>query len=337
MTCKKFESDSNENHEQREYLPELELSLVIPLHNEMDNVKPLYQAICASLDPTGGSREVIFVDDGSDDATLQELESISLQDQRVRVLRLRRNVGQTVAMQTGIEHARGKIIVTMDGDLQNDPCDIPALVARINEGYDLVTGWRLYRQDRFISRRFPSLVANWFISRFLGIPTHDLGCTLKAYRSNLIRRIPLYSDLHRFIPAVCSMASTRIDEVVVRHHPRRYGQTKYGISRVGRVLFDALTVKMLVSCARRPLHWFGYWAVTMFLLAGLASISSVYVALHSTWRSTLVLPGVAILLGYLGMHLLFSGIFGEIVVRSEPQERVKTLVSVTLLNEKTWQ
>jgi len=214
---------------------------VIPLYNETDNVELLYQAICDSLDVTRYQFEMIFVDDGSEDGTLLKLESLIQRDPRVRVLRLRRNSGQTVAMRVGIEHSRGEIIVTLDGDLQNDPCDIPVLVSKINEGYDLVTGWRKNRQDRFVSRKLPSLVANWLISRFLGISTHDLGCTLKAYRASLIRQIPLYSDLHRFIPAVCSMASTRIAEVVVRHHPRRHGQTKYGISRTGRVLLDVLT------------------------------------------------------------------------------------------------
>jgi len=248
-------------------------------------------------------------------------------------LRLHSNIGQTVAMRVGIDHAQGKVIVTLDGDLQNDPRDIPVLVSKIHEGYDLVTGWRKNRQDPLISRKLPSLVANLCISRFLGISTHDLGCTLKAYRAELIQQIPLYSDLHRFIPVVCTMASTRIDEVVVRHHPRRYGQTKYGILRTGRVLLDVLTVTMLVSCANRPLHWFGYWAAVVLLLSGLAGMSSVYIAFQSNWTSTYVLPGVTILLGYLGVHLLFSGIFGEIVVGSEPRERVKALVDVTVLNE----
>ncbi|MEO2047686.1 MAG: glycosyltransferase family 2 protein [Pirellulales bacterium] len=315
----------------------VDLSLVIPVYNEMDNVELLHQAICECLGTAKYRFEIIFVDDGSDDDTLLKLKSLVQLDSHVRVLQMRRNFGQTVAMRVGIEHVRGDIIVTLDGDLQNDPRDIPMLISRINEGFDLVVGWRKNRQDRFASRKLPSLVANWCIRRFLGISTHDLGCTLKAYRTELIRRVPLYSDLHRFIPAVCSMASTRIDEVVVRHHPRRYGTTKYGISRTGRVLLDMLTVKMLISCGRKPLLWFGYWAVTIFILAGITGLTSLVFALFLGWTSTYVLPGITIVLGYLGVHLMFSGIFGEIVVRSGQREGVKTLVDVTVIdNDKDY-
>lgn len=331
MVRKESDSGVIRNHEERECSQVPELSLVIPLYNEMDNVEPLYQAISDCLNVTEYNFELIFVDDGSEDHTLPKLETVIRRDPRVRVLRLLRNFGQTAAMQIGIEHARGEIIVTLDGDLQNDPRDIPLLVSKVKEGYDLVTGWRRDRKDRFVSRRLPSLVANWCISRFLGLSGHDLGCTLKAFRAELIHRIPLYSDLHRFIPAICSMASTRIEEVIVRHHPRRHGKTKYGISRTWRVVLDALTVKMLLSCAQRPLHWFGYWALPLLLLACLSGLRAAFFTLNSGGNSDYVLPGVAIMLGYLGVNMLFSGIFGEIVVRSEPQERIPVLVDTKVL------
>ena len=310
----------------------LQLSLVVPLFNEVENVEPLYRAICDALEAADQQFEVVFVDDGSDDDTLHVLESLLERDPRVRVIRLAVNSGQTVAMQVGIQRTRGDIVVTLDGDLQNDPRDIPLLVSRIHVGFDLVTGWRRHREDRLLSRKVPSLVANWLIAKFLDIPTHDLGCTLKAYRAELIREIPLYSDLHRFIPAVCSMASTRIDEIVVRHHPRLRGKSKYGIWRTGRVLLDALTVKMLLSCARRPLHWFGYGGVVAMLIASLTGFYILISPAQPLAAPQFVLPGIVILLSGLSINLLFSGIFGEIVVHTEPRERVKPLVDVTVLN-----
>ena len=309
----------------------VELSIVIPLYNEVDNVEPLYQSLCDAARHIKDTLEIIFVDDGSTDETMHRLQPIVALDPRVRVLRLRVNSGQTVAMQVGIQRARGAIIVTLDGDLQNDPGDIPLLISRIEAGYDLVVGWRKNRQDRLLSRKIPSRIANWCLARFLAIPTHDLGCTLKAYRAELIHRVPLYSDLHRFIPAVCAMASARIDEVVVRHHPRRHGKTKYGMMRTGRVLLDALTVRMLLSCARRPLHWFGTGALSVGLLAMLVGVVAAISMLQPDAITSLVLPGISILFVFLSFQLLFAGILGEIVIRVEPQARVKPLFDVHVI------
>lgn len=301
------------------------LSIVIPLYNEADNVEPLYEGLQSALDPRFAAYEVIFIDDGSRDETLPRLRSLVQRDARIRAVQLRRNFGQTAALRAGIEHARGSIIVAMDGDLQNDPRDIPALVDKIEEGYDLVTGWRRDRQDPAWSRNLPSKIANRLIARVSQVPIHDTGCSLKAYRAELIRRVPLYSELHRFIPAMSSLASVRFAEVVVRHHPRRFGQSKYGLSRVGRVVLDLLTVGMLLSSAQRPLHWFGSWAMPCFLLAALTALAEAMLQWHNPAATSIVLPVVAFLFGSLGVHLVIMGMLGELVVRTEPEGRVTPL------------
>jgi glycosyltransferase involved in cell wall biosynthesis len=304
----------------------IDLSLVVPLFNEQENVGPLDRSIMSALQGSGCGFEVIFVDDGSTDQTAELLRRLHKQDPRVRVIRLFINSGQTAAMGIGIQSARGNVIVTMDGDLQNDPRDIPLLLAKIHAGSDLVVGWRKHRQDKLFSRRIPSRIANWWIASLLGLRTHDLGCTLKAYRAELIQQVPLYSDLHRFITAVCSLASTRIDEVVVRHHPRHLGKSKYGIGRTGKVMLDVLMVKMLLSCSRRPLHWFGSWAFVSFMISIAITLGSI--AWHDDGASSFVLLGAAMLLGCLSLHLLFSGILAELVVRTQADDRVKPLADV---------
>ena len=305
----------------------IDLSVVVPLYNEEENVGRLYDALCESLTPESMTFELLFVDDGSHDGTRDVLRSIAARDARVRAICLRTNYGQTAAMRAGIEHARGKIIVTMDGDLQNNPLDIPTLVKKIDEGYDLVTGWRRNRKDPIISRKIPSKIANWIIRRVTKVPIHDTGCSLKAYRAELIRQVPLYSELHRFIPAMSTLATSRFAEVVVRHHPRQFGESKYGLSRVGKVVLDVLTVKMLISSARQPLHWFGLPAAGFFLLASTVGLGAAYLAIVSDSLSTFVLPVVALLLAYLAFHLLIAGLFGELVVRTEPTQRVEPLVN----------
>ncbi|MEM7022339.1 MAG: glycosyltransferase family 2 protein, partial [Pseudomonadota bacterium] len=230
----------------------LELSVVLPAYNESESVGPLYQATVRAVEPMHRSFEIIFVDDGSSDDTFERCAAIAADDPRVRVIKLRRNYGQTPAMVAGIDHARGAILITMDADLQNDPADIPLLVARIEAGYDLVVGWRHNRQDRFLSRKFPSVIANWLIAKVTGVEIKDNGCSLKAYRADLIKQVPLYSEMHRFIPAMASMAGARIDQIKVRHHARKFGESKYGLSRVYKVMFDMLTIKTLLMFVRRP-------------------------------------------------------------------------------------
>lgn len=313
----------------------MQLSIVVPLYNEAEVVTRLYEAIRDAMESACQEFEAIFVDDGSDDGTLPILESLAAADPRLSVLCLRRNFGQTAAMRAGIEHAEGKIIVTMDGDLQNDPRDIPALLEKLEEGYDLVTGWRQDRKDRFVSRKIPSKVANWIIAKVSDVPIHDTGCSLKAYRAELIRRVPLYSELHRFIPAISAMAGARVAEVVVRHHPRRYGKSKYGLSRIGRVLLDVLLIKMLISFSQRPLHWFGLWSLPCFAFSVVAGVY----AISSSWvdddTPSIVFPAVAFLLAYLALNLLVTGMLGELIVRAEPSRRVEPLATHTDIVPKT--
>jgi hypothetical protein len=301
-----------------------DISIVVPFYNEEQNVADLHRAVLAGLEGTGYSYECVYVDDGSSDGTRDVLCELAARDRHVRVVALRRNFGQTPAMSAGIAHTRGRIVVTMDGDLQNDPRDIPMLVARIEAGADLVTGWRRDRKDVFLSRRVPSMIANWLISRASAVPIHDTGCSLKAYRAELIRCVPLYSDMHRFIPALSRLANARIEEVVVRHHPRRKGCSKYGISRIGKVLVDLMTIKMLISSSRRPLSWFGRGAAAAGLaafLAGVWATSTVYRGFNPS-----VVPfSVACMFAYLSAHLLLAGIYAELIVHADRSTAIKPL------------
>ena len=223
------------------------ISIVVPVYEEEENIALLYSKIRKTCDFLGKSYEIVFVDDGSYDKTYEILKEIHREDSRLKVLRFRKNYGQTAAMAAGFQFARGDIIISMDGDLQNDPTDIPCLIDKLDQGFDVVCGWRKDRKDKLISRRIPSVVANWLISLLTGVRIHDNGCSLKAYRSYVIKKVPLYSEMHRFIPAMASLRGARITEIVVNHHPRKFGYAKYGISRVWKVFLDLFVVKMLVS------------------------------------------------------------------------------------------
>lgn len=305
----------------------MQLSVVVPVYNEAENVQELVSAITDAVQGAFTSFEVILVDDGSKDGTFETLKSILDSNHHLKVVKLRGNFGQTVALSEGINLARGEIVVTMDGDLQNDPRDIPELVDRIHQGADIVSGWRLDRQDRMIVRKVPSKIANWIIRKVTAVPIHDTGCALKAYRADLIKRLPLYSDLHRFLPAVCAMATSRFDEMVVRHHPRTRGVSKYGLSRVGKVVLDILTVKMLVSFSKRPLLWFATWSLLAFLLAAASGgFCAVLIAVGD--GQPIVVPATTTLLFvFLGIHLLLAGIFAELVVHTDPSPGIGPLRS----------
>ncbi len=238
----------------------VEVSIVVPMYNEEDNVEPLYAAVTAAM-PEHIRYELICVDDCSSDETLSRLAKITAADDRVRAISLGHNAGQTPAMVAGIDHAQGGIIVTMDGDLQNDPSDIPMLLEEIAEGYDIVVGYRLKRQDRLITRKIPSWIANRIIAKVTGVSIRDNGCSLKAYRAKVIQGVPLYSEMHRFIPAMTSLAGTRVKQVPVKHHARIYGESKYGLSRTIRVIGDLIVVRTLLSSLVRPLRFFAHLAV----------------------------------------------------------------------------
>jgi glycosyltransferase involved in cell wall biosynthesis len=293
-----------------------DLSVIVPLYNEEENVEALYAAIATALRPLGLNHEIIFVDDGSSDGTVARARSLAASDPCLRIIKFRRNYGQTPAMAAGIDHARGEILVTMDGDLQNDPADIGRLIEKIGEGYDIVVGWRHNRQDKLISRKIPSLIANRLIGKVTGVPIKDNGCSLKAYRARLIKHIPLYSEMHRFIPAMTSLAGARIYELKVSHHARKFGQSKYGLSRIYKVLLDLLVIKTIVSFSARPLVWFAMLAtplvlVTMAMFVWMGSL------VLSGAQTPLVVPmGVGLVFATGATFLLLGGVLCELVSRT---------------------
>lgn len=243
------------------------LSIVVPIFNERENVGPLHEALTHALTLFGRSYEVVLVDDGSTDGTRDALRAIAAEDPHVRLVLFRRNYGQTAAMAAGFRACRGRTIVSMDGDLQNDPADIGRLVEKLEQGFDVVCGWRRHRQDRAMTRLLPSRIANFLIARVTGARIHDTGCSLKAYRSWVVRSLNLYSDMHRFLAALGAGLGARITELPVRHHPRRAGKSKYGLGRVFRVLADLIGIKMLIQFAAHPIRWFSILAFPLFVLA----------------------------------------------------------------------
>jgi glycosyltransferase involved in cell wall biosynthesis len=286
------------------------------LFNEEDNVVPLAEAVSRSM-PAHESWELVLVDDGSTDATYAQARRLVHRDARIRVFRLARNYGQSTATQAGFDHARGDIIVTMDGDLQNDPGDIPALIAKLEQGYDLVAGYRENRRDRLVTRKIPSKVANVLIRWLTGVPIRDNGCSLKAYRRSLARRIGLYAEMHRFIPALAvGITGARTAELPVRHHPRRYGRSKYGLSRVWKVLSDLLVVIMIRWFRDRPLYMFALGALGAFVAALLFVIGAVLAPLMAGSNvDSIVLPSAAIVLIGLALFLLMVGLIAEVALR----------------------
>ena len=307
----------------------MDISVVVPLYNEEDNVQLLYEEIKGVLDTMAEQAEIVFVDDGSRDRTLAKLEAIQAGDDHVRVVSLRRNFGQTAAMTAGFDHARGGVIITMDGDLQNDPHDIPQLVGKLNEGYDVVTGWRHDRQDAFLSRRLPSQLANRLISWVTGVGLHDYGCTLKAFRREVIDNINLYGEMHRFIPAIASGMGISFTEVKVNHRARRFGTSKYGISRTIRVVLDLITVKFMLSYATRPLHVFGTVGVVSSLLGvTIGLILTVQRQLFGIALANRPLLLLAVLLIFMGIQFITIGLLAELVVRTYHESQKKPIYYV---------
>ena len=307
----------------------MDISVVVPLYNEEDNVQLLYEEIKGVLDTMAEQAEIVFVDDGSRDTTLAKLEVIQAGDDHVRVVSLRRNFGQTAAMTAGFDHARGGVIITMDGDLQNDPHDIPQLVGKLNEGYDVVTGWRYDRQDPFLSRKLPSQLANRLISWVTGVGLHDYGCTLKAFRREVIDNINLYGEMHRFIPAIASGMGISFTEVKVNHRARRFGTSKYGISRTIRVVLDLITVKFMLSYATRPLHVFGTVGVVSSLLGvTIGLILTVQRQLFGIGLANRPLLLLAVLLIFMGIQFITIGLLAELVVRTYHESQKKPIYYV---------
>ena len=291
------------------------LSVVIPVYNEQENIRLLYEKLKESLDPLNKEYEILFVDDGSTDRTLSILEEIQTKDNKLVVLSLRRNFGQTAAFAAGFDFSRGDVVVTMDGDLQNDPADISKLLDLIKEN-DLVSGWRKKRKDPFFTRRLPSMAANWLISNVTGVKLHDYGCSLKAYRRDVIKNLKLYGEMHRFIPAVASWYGVRVAEVETIHHPRIHGKSKYGISRTVKVVLDLITVKFLQSFSTKPIQFFGPVGIASGLLGFLVllylSIDKLFFGRDIGARPLLLLGALLVIVG---IQLIGMGLIGEMLVR----------------------
>ena len=292
----------------------IDLSIIVPVYNEEQNVEPMHREITEVMNALGKGYELIFVDDGSIDKTTKILLEIQNNDQNVVVLCFRRNFGQTAALSAGFDHARGDVIITLDGDLQNDPRDIPILLEKIRE-YDIVNGWRKDRQDKTLTRKIPSIIANRLISSVTGVKLKDYGCTLKAYRREVVKTIKLYGEMHRFIPAIASMMGVSYCEVPTNHRARKFGKTKYGISRTIRVILDLITVKFLLSYRTRPIHMFGpIGIVTGFLgIMICAYLTILKIAGHSIGQRPLLLLGVLMII--ISAFFIILGLLGEIIIR----------------------
>ncbi|MGD8564547.1 MAG: glycosyltransferase family 2 protein [Desulfarculaceae bacterium] len=307
----------------------VDLSVVVPVYNEADNIKALHEEVAQTLEGLDLEWEAIYIDDGSQDQSFSVLSEIAAQDKRAVVVRLRRNFGQTAAMSAGFDHALGKVVVTMDGDLQNDPRDIPKLLAKLNEGYDIAAGWRHNRRDTFITRKIPSWLANGLISLTTKVKLHDYGCTLKAFRREVVQNIRLYGEMHRFIPAIASWMGVSIAEVKVHHRPRRAGRSKYGLGRTPRVLLDLIAVKFLLSYATRPIQIFGMWGLIAggagFLLALYYTIQRLFFAVPLWGKPGLIL---AVLLIFVGVQLISIGLLGEMQVRTYYETQAKPTYTV---------
>ena len=295
----------------------MELSIVIPVYNEEENVEPLVQEIKSALEQLGKGYEIVIVDDGSTDGTFEVLARLHEREAHLRVVRLKRNFGQTAALAAGLAHCEGKIIVTMDGDGQNDPADIPALLAELDKGNDLVTGWRFSRQDSFISRRLPSRIANRLISWTTQVKVHDYGCTLKAMHSDVAKTLKLYGEMHRFIPAIAYERGARIAELKVHHRPRLRGTSKYAVTRTLRVVLDLLTVKFLISYSTRPSHIFGPIGV---ISGGVGFLIAIYLSFEKFFRGVTIgnrpLLLLAVLLIFIGFQFITMGLLGEMLART---------------------
>ena len=299
-------------------MPDIDVSIIVPLYNEEESVNLLYNSITDVVKGLNRRYEIIFVDDGSSDETFARAKTIHEKDAHLRVIKFRRNYGQTPAMQAGFDHAKGKIIISMDGDLQNDPRDIHKFLEKIEEGYDIVCGWRKDRKDKLISRKIPSKIANWLIGHITGVKIHDNGCSLKAYRSAAIKKTRLYSEMHRFIPAMTSIMGTRYTEIVVNHHARKFGTSKYGLSRVWKVFLDLFTMKMLVGFSSKPGLWFGILSLPFLILGSVFTLFSINLYLNPIIFDSfpIIFPSISFLFIFLFAHMILLGLLSEMILKT---------------------
>ena len=296
----------------------LEYSVVVPVMNEEENVRLLHKAIYDVLESMGLPYEIIFVDDGSTDSTYSVLQAIKKEDDHLKVLKFRKNFGQSAAMAAGFEYATGNIVISMDGDLQNDPKDIPALVEKLKEGYDLVAGWRKNRKDKMIIRKVPSKIANKIIRSMTGVHLHDTGCSLKVYRSELIKSIKLYGELHRFIPALARIEGAKISEKVVSHHHRKFGQSKYNLNRTFKVIMDLTSMNLFIKYLGNPLYFFGKLGFLFNMFGIIALTSCIYLLMvgNNNLSNINVLISLAFLFIAAGCQFIFYGLIANLVVKT---------------------
>lgn len=307
----------------------MDLSVIIPIKDEMDNLRPLHDRLRRALDPLPLAYELVFVDDGSGDGSFGVLEELAARDPRVKAVRLRRNFGQTAALRAGIDWSAGEVLVTMDGDLQNDPADIPVLLDQLDQGYDAVLGLRANRQDNFLIRKVPSLIANWLIRKVTGVPIKDLGCTLRAMRRDLAEALPLYGEMHRFVPVLAEQYGARLAQIPVRHHPRTAGKTKYNLTRTVRVVLDLITVKFLHSYLTRPMHVMGLGGLISMGMGVLSLFLTVWMKSHyGTFMTGNPFLHLSVLLELVGINFLTIGLLGEVLTRTYFESQGKTVYTV---------
>ncbi len=306
-----------------------DISVFLPVFNEEPNLRPLQAKMNDALAALGRTAEVIYVDDGSSDGGLNVLREIATQDARVRVIALRRNYGQTAAMSAGIDAARGRVLIPMDADLQNDPADIRRLLDKLDEGYDVVSGWRKDRQDTMVTRKIPSMIANRLISFIGGVPLHDYGCSLKAYRRDVLVDVRLYGEMHRFIPIYASWAGARVTEIPVAHHARTMGVSKYGLSRTLKVVLDMITIKFMASYQTKPIYVFGTAGLLAFIVSLLAGLYAVFLKLfHKADFVQTPLPILAVVMFAVAVQFILMGLLAEMLVRTYHESQAKAIYAV---------
>ena len=306
-----------------------EVSVFLPVFNEEPNLRPLHAKLDEALKSLGYSAEIVYVDDGSTDGSLTILREIAELDPRVRVVALRRNYGQTAAMAAGIDAAKGKVLIPMDADLQNDPADITRLLKKLNEGYDVVSGWRKNRKDKMITRKIPSMLANRLISWIGGVPLHDYGCSLKAYRRESLQDVRLYGEMHRFIPIYAAWAGASVTEIPVEHHARTMGKSKYGLSRTVKVIFDLMTIKFMASYQTKPIYVFGSFGMLAFAVSILSGLYAVFLKIvHQADFVQTPLPILSVVMFAVGVQFLLMGLLAEMLVRTYHESQAKAIYAV---------
>jgi glycosyltransferase involved in cell wall biosynthesis len=306
-----------------------EISIFLPVYNEEPNLRPLHAKLDQALKALGRSAEIVYVDDGSSDGSLKILHELAHLDPRVRVVALRRNYGQTAAMAAGIDAAKGDVLIPMDADLQNDPADIARLLRKLDEGYDVVSGWRKNRKDKMITRKIPSMIANRIISWIGGVPLHDYGCSLKAYRRESLQDVRLYGEMHRFIPIYAAWAGARVTEIPVEHHARTMGKSKYGLSRTIKVVFDLMTIKFMASYQTKPIYVFGSFGLLAFAISLLGGLYAVFLKIfHRADFVQTPLPILSIVMFAVGVQFLLMGLLAEMLVRTYHESQAKAIYSV---------